>query len=59
MAFLTTLPGLMLLTKLYSAYALSLAFILQSGLTLLLALGAYALHVLLRRKLHHHRQNSR
>jgi len=52
MAFLTTLPGLTLITKFYSAYALSLAFILQSSLTLLLALAACTVHVLLRRRIH-------
>lgn len=52
MALLTTLPGLVLITKFYSAYALSLAFILQSSLTLLLALVACVAHVLLRRRVH-------
>lgn len=51
MAFLTTLPGLALITKFYSAYALSLAFILQSSLTLLLALVACVVHVQLRRRM--------
>lgn len=51
MAFLTTLPGLALITKFYSAYALSLAFILQSSLTLLLALAACVVHVQLRRRM--------
>lgn len=52
MAFLTTLPGLALIAKFYSAYALSLAFILQSSLTLLLALAACVVHVQLRRRMH-------
>lgn len=52
MAFLTTLPGLSLVMKFYSAYALSLAFILQSSLTLILALAASAVYVQLRRRMH-------